>query len=53
MIYRFNSTYSIKQITMNIHEIRGHKIIKTLHFYINNKQGVDLADMRNNWTYWS
>ena len=38
---------------MALHEIRGHKVIKTLHFYINNKQGVDLADMRNNWNYWS
>lgn len=32
--------------------MRGCKVIKTVNVYVNNKQGADLADMKNNWTYW-
>lgn len=37
---------------MTLQEIKGLKVIKTLNIYVNNKQGVDLADMRNNWNFW-
>lgn len=37
---------------MTLQEIKGLKVIKALNIYVNNKQGVDLADMRNNWNFW-
>ena len=37
---------------MTLQEIKGLKVIKALNIYVNNKQGVDLADMRNNWSFW-
>ncbi|CDW77116.1 e3 ubiquitin-protein ligase ubr4 [Stylonychia lemnae] len=52
LIYKLNTTYNIKQIQMNISDIRGARVIKTLNIHINNKQGIDLADMRNNWSCW-
>lgn len=52
LIYKFNTTYTIKQLTVALHEIKGVKVIKTINVYVNNKQGVDLAEMRNNWSYW-
>lgn len=52
IIIKFNSTYLIKTITVQIHDVRGTKVVKTMNIFVNNKQGVDLADMRNNWSYW-
>ena len=52
MIMKFNQTYLIKSMSVQIHDIKGTKVVKTLNIFVNNKQGVDLADMRNNWTYW-
>jgi len=37
---------------MNVSDIRGARVMKTLNVYINNKQGTDLAEMRNNWSCW-
>ena len=52
LIYKFNQTYLLKQISFGVHDIKGSKLLKTIAVYINNKQGVDLAVMRNNWTHW-
>ena len=52
MIFKFNTTYQIKTLSLNQDNFRGNKVIKTIVVYINNKQGVDLADMKNNWSLW-
>jgi archaellin len=52
LIYRFQTSYEIKQIFLNQDNFRGNKVIKEISVYVNNKQGVDLADMKNNWTFW-
>lgn len=52
MIYRFNTTYQIKQLTFTQDNFRGNKVIRELQIFVNNKQGVDLADMKKNWSLW-
>lgn len=52
MIIKFQSTYLIKNVCFNIHEMRGVKAVKLINIFVNNKQGVDLAEMRNNWSFW-
>jgi hypothetical protein len=42
----------LKQIIFNISEMKGTRAIKLINLYSNNKQGMDLAEMRNNWTHW-
>jgi allantoicase len=51
-IYRFNQAYSIKQVIVNQDGFRGNKYAKEITLYINNSQGVDLADMKNNMALW-
>jgi hypothetical protein len=52
LLYKLNGTYSFKQIQIAQDSFRGNKAIKEIVVYINNKQGVDLAEMKNNMTYW-
>jgi hypothetical protein len=52
MIIRFVNTYLIKQIQLSLENLRGVKVIKNVNIFVNNKQGVDLADMKNNWNHW-
>ena len=42
----------IKQIQITQDGFKGNKVINEVNVYINNKQGVDLADMKNNWNHW-
>jgi len=35
-----------------MNEFKGSKAVKSLNIYINNKQNLDLAEMRNNWAIW-
>jgi hypothetical protein len=51
-IYRFNQAYSIKQVIVNQDGFRGNKYAKEITLYINNSQGVDLSDMKNNMALW-
>ena len=52
MVIKLAATYLIKQIQISLHELKGVKVIKTLNIFVNVKQGVDLADMKNNWNHW-
>lgn len=52
MLYKFNKTYTISNINFNLNDFRGAKCVKTINIYINNKQNMDLAEMRNNWAIW-
>jgi hypothetical protein len=52
IIYRLNTAYQIKSLTFNQDNFRGNKVVKEIHVYINNKQSIDLADMKNNWAHW-
>lgn len=52
LLYRLNGTYSFKQIQITQDSFRGNKTVKEIAVYINNKQGVDLAEMKNNMQYW-
>lgn len=36
----------------SLHEMKGVKVIKLINIFVNNKQGTDLAEMRNNWAFW-
>lgn len=31
---------------------RGNKVIKEITFFVNNKQGIELNEMKNNWALW-
>ena len=35
-----------------MHEAKGYKSLTKLTLYVNNKQDMDIAEMRNNWTLW-
>mmetsp|Transcript_44129 Transcript_44129/g.42821 ORF Transcript_44129/g.42821 Transcript_44129/m.42821 type:complete len:111 (-) Transcript_44129:2041-2373(-) len=52
LLVKFVQTQIIKQLVVGIHEQRGVRAIKMINLYVNNKQGVDLAEMRNNWQHW-
>lgn len=41
-----------KQLVMKQDNFRGNKVIKEITFFINNKQGIDLNEMKNNWGLW-
>lgn len=47
-----SKTITVKTISVNMNEFKGSKCVKSLNFYINNKQNMDLAEMRNNWGIW-
>ncbi len=51
-IYKFNQAYQIKQLMVNQDQFRGNKYAKEITLYINNSQGIDLADMKNNMALW-
>lgn len=36
-IFKFNNTYTFKNVTINVLEIKGSRVIKTINVYINNK----------------
>lgn len=35
-----------------MHEAKGYKSLTKLTLYVNNKQDMDIAEMRNNWALW-
>lgn len=37
MIVKFNTTYLLKQISVNISDIKGMKVVKNMNIFINNK----------------
>lgn len=52
LLYKLSKTLTIRSINVNMNEFKGAKCIKSLNFYVNNKQNMDLAEMRNNWAIW-
>lgn len=52
MLYRLNGTFEIKSFSILISELKGYKTIQSVSLYVNNKQGMDLAEMKNNWPIW-
>jgi hypothetical protein len=51
-VLRLNSTYRIDGFIFKLSEISGFKDIRSVEFYVNNLQGTDLTDMKNNWALW-
>lgn len=52
LLYKLSKTLTVRNISVNMNEFKGAKCIKSLNFYVNNKQNMDLAEMRNNWGIW-
>jgi hypothetical protein len=51
-VVRAGDRWQLRGTLHALQEVRGVKAIKLLNLYVNNKQGVDLAEMRNNWSHW-
>jgi hypothetical protein len=51
-IYKLKQAYQIKQLVVVQDGFRANKYAKEITLYINNTQGVDLADMKNNMAMW-
>ena len=51
-IYKLKGSYQLKSFGFNVHEAKGYKALTKLTLYVNNKQDVDIAEMRNNWSLW-
>ena len=49
---KLNSTYRIDGFSFCLKEAAGFKAIKGVNFYVNTIQGMDLAEMKNNWAIW-
>jgi len=45
-------TFEIKSFSIVISELKGFKTIESASLYVNNKSGMDLAEMKNNWPIW-
>ena len=55
VLARLNNSYSINAVIANIDErgpYRQLKAIKTINVFVNNKSGVGLIDLKNNWAEW-
>lgn len=52
MIYKLIGAQTFKQLQITQDSFKGNKALKEVSIYINNKQGVDLADMKNNMAHW-
>jgi hypothetical protein len=52
IILKLNSTYRIDGFNFNLKDINGFKAIRSVVFYVNNMQGMDLSEMKNNWQIW-
>jgi len=52
---RLNNSYLINSVVVHLDERNAYrqiKTVKTINVYINNKPGVALVDLKNNWTEW-
>lgn len=52
LVYKLNTTYTMKKVALTISEMRGTKRIGTFNIYINNRQDTDLAEMKKNRSLW-
>jgi hypothetical protein len=52
LLFKLQKTLTVRSITVAMSEFKGAKCVKSLNFYVNNKQNMDLAEMRNNWALW-
>eukprot|EP00742_Colponemidia_sp_Colp-10_P004531 GILJ01004836.1.p1 GENE.GILJ01004836.1~~GILJ01004836.1.p1 ORF type:complete len:2747 (+),score=454.59 GILJ01004836.1:625-8241(+) len=51
-IIKFNTSYVIQSLTLNIHDPKGSKLVRTVNIYYNNKPVADVLELKNQWNAW-
>jgi len=55
VLAKLNNTYSINSIIVTTDErssYRKFRVIREINVFINNKSGIELVDLKNNWAEW-
>lgn len=52
IIVKCSGSYTIQNVTMNVHDARKSKSVKVLNLYYNNRPVADLSELKNNWSLW-
>ncbi|KAG8384569.1 hypothetical protein BUALT_Bualt04G0131400 [Buddleja alternifolia] len=52
IIVKCTGSYTIQNVTMNVHDARKSKSVKVLNLYYNNRPVADLSELKNNWSLW-
>lgn len=51
-IFKLAGAHQLKSFSYSVHEAKGFKQLTKLTLYVNSKQDLDIAEMRNNWALW-
>ncbi|KAI5665767.1 hypothetical protein M9H77_15620 [Catharanthus roseus] len=52
IIVKCTGSYTIQNVTMNVHDARKSKSVKVLNLFYNNRPVADLSELKNNWLLW-
>eukprot|EP01133_Synstelium_polycarpum_P011499 gene11499-13413_t len=51
-LIKFNGVYSIQKLTINVHDVKKARMIKTINLYYNNKNISDIGELKGKFAQW-